>query len=161
MAIVVGLQLNSQLLHAQTLPDFELIKLDKVSDHKKAEPFVLQTANYLLSAPVEKSNPNKVKALEFLYKWMRGTPDYSFNLDEARTEISKGNSDVFGIYLAASAKYSVENRDSAKNAKQVKLYAVTTLLEYCENKANNLKLPKHLKAYAAAKAKGELEQMLQ
>ncbi len=147
-------------LYAQTLPDFDLIKLDKVSDHKKAEPFVLQTANYMLSSPVEKSNPNRVKALEFLYKWMSGTPDYSFNLQDARNNIGKGSEDILGVYMAAMAKYTLQNKDSAKDAKLMKLNAVILLLNYCENKSNNIKIPKHIKALSEARTRGELEKSL-
>lgn len=147
--------------YAQTLPDFDLIKLDKVSDHKKAEPFILQTANYLLLSPVEKANTNKVKALEFLYRWMRGTPDYSFNLEDARNTITKGNTDLLGVYMAAMAKYTLENKEAAKDPKLMKLNAVILLLDYCENKNNNIKMPKHIKALAEARERGELEKSLE
>ncbi|CAN5872848.1 hypothetical protein BH11BAC4_BH11BAC4_05810 [soil metagenome] len=150
----------SNVQYAQTIPNFDLIKLEKVSDFKSAEPFALQTANYLLSNPIKKGSTDRVKSLEFLFKWMSGTPGYSYNFDEARTSISKGNTEILGIYMAALVKYTLENKDSTHNPKLVKLNAVTLLLNYCENKNNNIKMPKQLKAFAEARAKGTLEQEL-
>jgi hypothetical protein len=144
----------------QTVPDFDLIKLEKASDYKPADPFALQTSNYLLSTPVKKNDINRQKSLQFIIKWMSGTPDYSFNITDAIDRIGKGNTDLLGIYMAALTKYSLENKEAAKDPKQVKLNAMILLLEYCENKNNNLKLTKQLKKLAEAKEKGELEQAL-
>ena len=58
-------------------------------------------------------------------------------------------------------KYTLENKAFAKDAAVVKLNAITTLLKYCENKDNNLKMSKQLKKLAEAKEKGQLEQALQ
>jgi len=159
--LVIGILLAySNAAGAQTMPDIALIKLEKVSDFKNAEPFALQTANYLLITGFQKDNSNRVKSLEFLFKWMSGTPDYSFNFEYARNTVSKGNTDVLGIYMAAMVKYTLENKDSAKDANLVKLNAVKILLNYCENKNNNIKMTKQLKIFAEAKAKGELEKAL-
>lgn len=157
---LIVLMFFSTTSFAQTLPDFDLIKLDKVSDFKNAAPFALQTANYLLTTPFQKTNEHRVKALEFLFKWMSGTPDQSYDFDYARNVVSKGNNDILGVYMAAMVKYAVENKEAAKDPKMVKLNSIIILLNYCEKKENNVKMNKQLKAFAEAKAKGELEQAL-
>lgn len=144
----------------QTLPVFDLIKLEKTSDYRKAEPFVLQTANYLLATPFKSEKPDRLKSIQFLIGWMTGTPDYSFTLDETTSKIFKGNDDILGIYLAALAKYALENKDSAKDAKHLKLNAVILLLNYCENKNNNMRMTKQLKKLSEARASGKLEEAL-
>ena len=160
-AIIGCLLFCSYLVHAQTLPNFELIKLEKISDYKKAEPFVLQTANFLLSIPFKSESTDRYNSLRFISQWMNGTPDYSFVLADVIEKIGKGNNDLLGVYISAMTKYTLENKAVAKDAAVVKLNAMTILLEYCENKNNNLKLSKQLKKFAAAKEKGELEKALQ
>jgi hypothetical protein len=91
---------------------------------------------------------------------MSGTPDYNFTLDEVAGKLIKGNDDLLGLYMAAMAKYSLQNKASAKNVKLVKLNAITILLNYCEDANNNMKMTKQLKKLSEAKAKGELEQAL-
>ncbi len=145
----------------QTVPDFDLIKLEKTADYKAAEPFALQTAVYMLSTPVGKDNSeNRLKSMQFLVKWMTGTPDYSFVLDETTSKIGSGDKDIFGIYMAAMVKYSIDNKAIARDTKQVKLNAISMLIDYCENKSNNVRMTKQLKKLSEAKAKGQLEQAL-
>jgi len=153
--------LFSVYVNGQTVPDFELIKLEKTADYKAAEPFAFQTAVYMLSTPVSKDNSeNRLKSVQFLVKWMSGTPDYSFVMDGTTAKIGGDNKDIFGIYMAAMIKYSIDNKDVSKDAKQVKLNAITMLIDYCENKNNNVKMTKQLKKLAEARAKGELEQAM-
>jgi hypothetical protein len=147
-------------LSAQTLPDFDQIKMEKTSDYKPAEPFVLQTSNYLLSIPFKKENKDRLNALRFISKWMNGTPDFSFSFTDMAEKIGKENYDLIGLYMAAMAKYTLENKAAAKDTKQVKLNAMILLINYCENKDNDIRMSKQLKKLSEARSKGELEKSM-
>ena len=149
------------LLPAQTLTDFDLIKMEKASDYRAAEPFVLQTANYLFSVPFRKDNKDRLNSLRFISKWMNGTSDYSFLFTDVMEKLGKDNYDVIGQYMAAMAKYTLNNKAAAKDIKLMKLNAMIMLLDYCENKDNNMHMPKQLKKLSEAKSKGELEKSMQ
>jgi hypothetical protein len=160
-ALIVSLFILSfTYSNAQTLPNFDLIKLEKTADYKPAEPFVLQTTNYLLSTPFKKENTDRNNSLRFISKWMNGTPDYSFTFGDVADKIGKDNYDLIGVYMAALGKYTLENKAAAKDTKVAKLNAITMLLNYCGNKDNNLKMSKQLKKLAEAKEKGQLDQAL-
>ncbi len=151
----------SAFASAQTLPNFDLIKLEKAPDYKAAEPYALQTANFILSNPFKKDEKDKdrMNSLRFIGKWMNGTPDYSFAVGDMEDKIGKDN-DLLGLYMVAKAKYMLENKANAKDQKLVKLNAVTLLINYCENKNKLVRMTKQLKKLSEAKEKGELEQML-
>lgn len=144
---------------AQTLPNFDLIKLEKAPDFKQAEPYALQTANYLLSNPFKKDDKDRMNSLRFMGKWMNGTPDYSFAIAGVEDFVGKDN-DLLALYMVAKAKYILENKANAKDIKLVKLNAVTLLIDYCNNKNNSIRMTKQLKKLAEAKEKGQLEQAL-
>ncbi len=144
---------------AQTLPNLDGIKLEKASDYKLAEPFALQTANYLLSTPFKKEDKDVMKSLMFMGKWMNGTPDYSFSVADMEDKIGRDN-DLLGLYMISKAKYILENKANVKDSKLVKLNAVTLLLNYCSKKENLVRMTKQLKKLAEAKEKGELEKAL-
>ncbi len=146
--------------HTQTLPNFDLIHLEKPVDFKKAEPFALLTANFLLSNPFEKENKERLNGLQFLGKWMNGTPDYSFAITDMVEKIGKDSHELLGLYMVAMAKYMLENKEVAKDTKLVKLNAMKLLLDYCGNKANNIRMSRPLKKLAEAHEKGQLEQAL-
>jgi hypothetical protein len=144
---------------AQTVPNFDAIKLEKAPDYKLAEPYVLQTANYILTTPYKKEDKDKINALRFMGKWMNGTPDYSFALGDMEDKI--GNDvDLLGLYMVSKAKYMLENKANAKDPKMVKLNATILLLDYCGHKDNQVRMTKQLKKLAEAKEKGQLEQAL-
>lgn len=145
---------------AQSLPMFDLIKLEKPVDYKAADPFVLQTANYLLSVPYMKDNKDRTSALQFMSKWMNGTIDYSFSFGETERKMFSENNELFGVYMASLAKYTLENKVAAKDSKVAKLNALIMMLDYCEQKSNNIKYSKQLKKLSEAKAKGQLDQFL-
>jgi hypothetical protein len=149
----------SSNVFAQTLPNFDAIKLEKAPDYKLAEPYALQTANYLLSTPYKKDDKDRMNSLRFLGKWMNGTPDYSFAVANLEDEIGK-DYDLIGMYMVSKAKYILETRINAKDQKLVKLNAMMLLLDYCTNKNNNVRMTKQLKKLAEAKEKGELEKLL-
>ena len=145
---------------AQSLPRFDLIKLEKPADYKAADPFILQTANYLLSVPYMKDNKDRVSALQFMNKWMNGTNDYSFAFGEPERKLFSDNNELFGVYMAALAKYTLENKAAAKDSKVAKTNALSTMLDYCSVKSNNVRSSKQLKKLMQAKAKGQLDQFL-
>lgn len=157
--LLICLLLCSHVLFAQTVPDFDLIKLEKAGDYKPAEPYALQTAVYLLSTPAEKGSENRLKSLQFLLKWMSGTPDHSFVLDQSVSKLIGDDKNVLGIYMAAMVKFALSGNAAARDAKAIKLNAINSLLDYCENKNNNIKMGKQLKKLSGARAKGELEQL--
>jgi hypothetical protein len=147
-------------LYSQDLPDFSQIRLEQGSDYKPAEPAVLQAANYILSTPISKDDLNRALSLQFLLRWMTGTPDYTFSLDGSISKAVTGNPDVLGVYMAALAKYGLENKAVAGDAKKMNLEATKMMLAYCEDSKNNVKLNKTLKKMIEANKEGKLESML-
>jgi len=145
---------------SQNVIRYSDIKLEQAADYRVADTITLNAAAYLLSTPFDKNNIDRLSALQFVIKWMTGTPDYPFGLDNTAIKIMKGNDDLMGLYMAAMAKYALENKSSATDGKLVKLNAVKSILAYCENTGNNMKMTKQLQKLSEANKKGELEQAL-
>ncbi len=159
LTILIGVLFFSMTAFTQTLPNVDIIKLEKPADYKLAEPYALQTANYILSTPLKKDDKDKISSLRFISKWMSGTPDYSFAVGDMEDKIGK-DIDLLGLYMVSKAKYILENKANAKDPQLVKLNATILLLNYCSNKDNLVKMTKQLKKLAEAKEKGQLEQAL-
>lgn len=159
ISLIIFTLLFSIRTFAQSPPNFDAIKLEKAPDYKLAEPYALQTANYLLSTPFKKEDKDVMNSLRFMGKWMNGTPDYSFSVADMVDKIGRDN-DLLGLYMISKAKYILENKANAKDPKLVKLNAVILLLNYCSKKENLVRMTKQLKKLAEAKEKGELEKAL-
>jgi hypothetical protein len=148
---------TTQHCFSQQLPDYENVKMEQKSDYKEADKVALIAANYLLATPYEKTDRSRLESLAFIIKWMAGSPDFGFNLDQTATKISKGNDDMLGLYMAAMSKFALENRKDAADAKKMKVAAIKLLLTYCENESNHMKMSKELRKLSDANKKGELE----
>lgn len=152
----------STTVFAQSITDFSKIKLESDTDYKAANNYVLEASNFVLSTPYEKDNVQRLNAIRFVLQWMAGTPDFTFSLDATiMDKVVKGNDDLLGLYMICMTKYCLENKDSSKDEKLVKLNSVKLILTYCENPENNIKMPKPLKKLSEANKKGELEKELQ
>ena len=133
-------------IHAQKLPDISSIKLNNKEDfNSNANETALKVSVYLLTTPVQKNNADRLLACLYLKKWMKGTPEFYFNLDEDAARLAKTNDDLFIVFMAAMTKYVLENPSDATDVKKVKLNSVKILIEYAKNPKNNVNLTGDLK----------------
>lgn len=161
--LIFGLLLGllSSTSFAQTLPDYDAIKLEKKEDYNStADDAALQAANFLFSAPLEKNNIDRLKSLQYIIKWMSGTPDYNFTLDEQATKFAKKNDDLLGLYMAAMTKYVLENKADAKDQNKIKLNTVKLIIAYVKDEKNKVKINTELKKAIEAEEKGQLSEYL-
>jgi hypothetical protein len=135
------------------LPDLDAIKLEKASDYKPANPAALAAANYILSVPITKDE-SYTKPLQFVLQWMKGTPDYGFEVGNDVLRLVKGNESLLGVYMAAMTKYTLENPESAKDHDAVKKNAIDSLVAYCQNPDMKVKMNKALRKLADEKRVG-------
>lgn len=133
------------------------VVLEQKEDYKKAEKEILKAADYLFKSPYDKDDLERLYAIEFIMKWMSGTPDYKFELSEKYSKPFSGETDLIGLYMAAMAKYAVENKDKGADPDKINLAAVKIVLGYSNKASNNLKQTGELKKMNAALKKGELE----
>ena len=144
--------------YAQNLPVFGQVKLKKPKDFKVAEPAVLQTDDYVLATPVDQNIAAKTSAAEFLMKWMEGTPDYTFTLDEGTTKSFLQNTGLVVVYLSYMSRYAIQNKP--KTSRLITISAIKNLLAYINNPTNHVTLTDDLKALSEANDKGQLESYL-
>ncbi len=161
LIFITWLGLLSSLAFAQTLPDFDAIKLETKEDYNSiADNAALQAADFLLTTPLEKDNISRLRSLQYIIKWMSGTPDYNFTLNEQATKFAKKNDDLLGLYMAAMTKYVLENKADAKDQDKVKLNAVKLIIAYAKDEKNKVRLNAELKKAIEADDKGKLSEYL-
>ncbi len=126
---------------SQVIYPYQDIKLEKPSDYIETEPMALSAATFLLTTPFVEVDINRANALVFLSTWMGGTKAHNFYMQGVFAEISSDNN-LLSIYIAAMAKYSLENKTPPPVALQVELNAAKLVLAYCDDPKNNFKLKK-------------------
>lgn len=124
--------------YAQEFPNLKHIKLNKKSHFKSAEPEVIKLVNYLFETPIDTKNQSRKEAGEFLIKWMNGTPDYVFVLEDKETVYFNTDADLMLIYMASLTKFMLENK-SEKNQNAIILGAMKLALTYLNQQENKKK----------------------
>jgi hypothetical protein len=116
---------------SQEFPSLKHIRLSKNAHYKSAEPTVLKLIDYIFETPINKKNLNRQNAGQFLVKWMNGTPDYTFYLEEQEIQYFDNDSDLFLVYMAGLTKYTLLNKE-IKDKHQLNLGALNLILPYLE-----------------------------
>jgi len=130
---------------SQDFSKLENYEFSNDSDYKEAESLVLKSANYLFDTPFDKNDLTRLKILSFIMRWMEGTPDYTFTIDDSAVELTKGNNDLFGMYIAGMTKAVLENEAALPDNETIHNIVVKYLLDYTSDESNNLKPTKALK----------------
>lgn len=126
---------------AQVSYPYRDIKLEKPADYKATEKIALSAATFLLTTPFADVNVDRGGALKFLNDWMTGTKDYQFYF-KGKASFITDDLGLFSLFLAAMAKYSLENKTEAANPLNVDKNAGKIVIAYCDDTKNNFKLKK-------------------
>jgi len=144
---------------SQNATQYSNIILNTAADFRKAEPYVSLAADLVYSTPIEKENTRRAEAITFISKWMGGTSDFSFIINEALPKITGNNYDLFGVYVACVSKYALQ-KGKGVDRKELEYNSILLLANYCENPENNYKPVGEMKKMIAAKNQGKLQEYL-
>jgi hypothetical protein len=131
--------------------DFETLakyEFKAIEDYKTSENTVLVSANYLLNTPSKGTDTEMLKriiVLQYIMKWMEGTPDYTFEIGELATSLTKGNDDLFGLYLTTMSKVVLDNKGTTLSINQIHNKTQDLLITYCSDSKNKMKSTKSMK----------------
>ncbi len=128
--------------YSQNFSKLKSIELIERKDYTKAENKVLECCKFILKTPLNKDNESRKNALQFLFRWMDGTPDYTFELDEAVARLASINQDLIGPYMAAMTQYVLEHKgkDDARNKARIKQNAIKSTIDYLGNPKNGVEM---------------------
>lgn len=143
--LIIAIAFAHNLSFGQNFKELAKYEFKTVESYETEKNNVLICANYLFNNPANQSELNRLTSIQYIMKWMEGTPDYSFEISEKAMELTKGNSDLLGLYLAAMSKVVLENKDEELNNQEVYDMAEEILVNYCSNSNNKMKPSKKIK----------------
>lgn len=149
---------SSFICSAQDFSNLESIPLNNSEDCKKAQPKVIESANYLLTTPAYE-NLNGLNATSFILAWMEKTPDYTFDLGGDLFMSISSDTNLVSRYMAAQAMVAIETGSIVDKTK-FKFDYTSKFLNYCEKPENKVKLNSKMKKYIKAKNENNLPELL-
>lgn len=151
--------LVSIVANSQNTSQYDNILLNNAADYRKAEPQIVLASDYVYSTPIDKENVNRTNAISFIIKWMSGTSDFSFTMDEATYKIANSDKEVLGVYFSCLVKYAL-SKGKGVDREDLKYNSFVLLANYCENPENNYKPRGEIKKLIEAKNQGKLREFL-
>lgn len=143
LVIIVQMLIGNVI--GQDFSKLDAVKFQTAQDYKKAESTVLECSNYLLNNPAKQNESNRMYAIQYILKWMGGTPDYTFSIGEETVELTKGDENLLPIYLAALTKTVLENPTKTFTENEMFQNAKELLVNYCSKPENEIKASKPIK----------------
>jgi hypothetical protein len=144
---------------AQELPNLKHVKLNKKAHFKDIEPLVLKVTDYLFSTAANEKNESRSDAGQFLIKWMNGTPDNTFFLEEKETHFFDTDTELMLMYMAALTKFTLLNK-SVDNQHEKVLGAMQLVLPYLDKQENKKSWSKELWQLVDSYKTGKLQDFM-
>jgi hypothetical protein len=143
---ILTLALMLNISYGQNFKELANYEFKVVEDYQTEKGKVLACSNYLFDNPVNKNDLNRLVAIQYILKWMEGTPDYTFEIGEKAMSLTKGNNDLLGLYFAAMSKVVLDEKSEEKLTNdQIYNEAEAILVEYCSNANNKMNPSKKIK----------------
>lgn len=139
------LALSCTMSFGQNFSELAKTEFKSKESYKPAESQVLTCANYLFSSPANQAELNRLNAIQYIIKWMSGTPDYTFDLGEKAMKLTDGNSDLLGLYMAAMSKVVLENTAQKLSSDEIYTQSEKIMVKYCSITDNKMKPSKKIK----------------
>ncbi len=153
LIIIITFLFINTFSFAQDFKSLESYEFETEESFQSEEENVLLCSNYIFDNPFDDSDIKRLISIQYIMKWMTGTPDYTFEIGGEVMELTKNNTDLLGLYISALTKIALENKDEKLNAEEMHNRAVDILANYCSDSKNNMKPSKKLKKIIKAKKK--------
>ncbi|TLX73912.1 hypothetical protein E9993_13975 [Labilibacter sediminis] len=132
------------------------VKLQSAKDYTEYTEQIFDCSDYILLTPYDKKDKERTTAINFVTRWLEGSPEYSFFISDNIKVITEERDDLLGLYTTCYAKIIVENEGAITNHEKIENLAINSLLEYCGNQINKVKPTKEMKNLIVLKNNGEL-----
>lgn len=131
-------------LLGQNFEELSSYDFKTVESYKELETKVSLCADYLFSHPVTVEEEHRSIAKQYIYKWMEGTPDYTFSFGKKEMKLIKGNEELFPLLCVAMTKAVLDAKEKSLSTDEILERAAVILGDYCFVVSNNLEASKRL-----------------
>lgn len=149
---ILGLQ-----SYATDFSKLSTIELNTSEQYEAAQEQVLDCCYYLLSTPCDKKDKDRGFATQFIIRWIQGTPEYSFEIEETVAQMTGEKDELLSLYLTCYTKLTLESENPYEEKETIKKGAINAFLDYCGNSINKVRPTKEIKRMLEAREEGQLE----
>ena len=108
----VGLLLTGNSTFAQDFNVPESYQLNSKEDYAKYEKDIIAATNWLIATPFNEQAEKRREVSAFVVQWINGSPTVNVEINPTIMDFENKNAGMLVLYMAASAKYVLENNYS-------------------------------------------------
>lgn len=151
--LVCFLLLAAKMLTAQSFDVPKNVVLKDKDDYAKYEKDMINAATWLRDTPLNEQEAKRKEVSQFVILWLTGSPTVDVELGTAVLDFEKKNTGMMVVFMAASARYSLENNYSKdKTAKnRAALLDLITVYKSGKGISKDKKMDKLVKMEAEGK----------
>lgn len=142
---IVLITLTCTMSFGQNFSELAKTEFKSKESYKPTESQVLTCANYLFATPANQAELNRLNAIKYIFKWMSGTPDYTFDIGDNAMKLTDGSSDLLGLYMAAMSKVVLEKSTQKLSSDEIYNQSEKIVVKYCAIADNKVKPSKKIK----------------
>jgi hypothetical protein len=124
-------------------------------DYSPYEKDIIAAAYWLEKQPFNKETDKYKETAKFIIQWISGSPTVNVELNETIIDLDKKNSGMMLLYMAASARYILENNYSKDMRAKHKAALTAMLTAYKEG--NGVKKDKKMEKLSKASEENKLD----
>ncbi|MEZ5069913.1 MAG: hypothetical protein R2751_02825 [Bacteroidales bacterium] len=143
--LTIAFLLTSMWAFNQDFTSLADIAFNNAEDYRTKEALVKECASFILSQPYKSEEQNKLYGIQFILRWMEGTPDYMFSLGQDYSDLCKNDLELSTTYLAALALAAVDPAVVDKSSDNLSKQAKEFFLDYCARPENKVKTNRSIK----------------
>ncbi len=144
--------------NAASAQNFSSLNEVKFVDTEMYEEYIDQVFDccyYLVQTPFTKKDEERVAANEFIQRWVKGSPSYSVMVSDKVKLLFENREELIQLYYGCYLKVVLEQDES--DVQVVEEKALDSIIRYCENTNNKLKMTKGMKELSELKLSGDIQ----
>jgi hypothetical protein len=143
--LIIVILFSVKTAFSQVYSKLEKVKLSAPSDYAKNDTVVIDCANFILSGSPKFNETNKLYAIQFILRWMEGTPDYTFTIGPDFLELTDGKPELSQIYIASLVKATLDHKNEDLYLDAINEKARNNYVDYCAKPENRVRKSKAVK----------------
>ena len=144
--------------YAQTFEVPKHYEFKVKEDYAPYEKDIIAAAGWLIQTPLNEQAEKRKEVSAFVMQWVNGSPTVNVEINQVIMDMESANPGMLMIYMAASAKYVLEN-NYAKDMRPKHKYALQQMIAVYKS-GKGIQKDKNMDALVKADSKGDLEKWM-
>ncbi len=151
LLLVIGIVDNISSQNFSSLKD---VKFEDAEMYEEYIDQVFDCCYYVVQTPYDKKDIERTAAVDFINRWAEGSPSHSIKVTERVKLLFEEREDLISVYSGCYLKLVLELDEDDVNIIEEK--AIESVIKYCSNDNNKLKMTKGMKELSRLKINGEI-----